>query len=66
MPISSSDVNAIAIGPCGISGFCRSTSTIVMIVATPALSSDPSSVVPSVVMMSSPIEIAQHRIPRDA
>jgi hypothetical protein len=31
-----------------------STSIIVMIVATPALSSEPSSVVPSVVMMSSP------------
>ena len=42
----------------------RAVSTSVMIAATPALSSEPSSVVPSVVMMSSPIIVRQHRILR--
>ena len=55
LPISSSAVKPILIVPCGICGFCSSMSTSVMIAATPALSSEPSSVVPSVVMMSSPI-----------
>jgi hypothetical protein len=57
VPTSSSGVKAIASVPRLICGFCFKVSIIVMISATPALSSEPSRVVPSAVMMSSPISV---------
>ena len=54
LPISSSQVNTTRTGPCGISGFSARTRAASMMTATPALSSAPSSVVPSVVMIVLP------------
>ena len=48
-------VKQMAIGPCLISGFASKVSAIVIISATPALSSAPRSVVPSVVISVFPI-----------
>ena len=53
-PTSSSTVNATRTVACVGSGFRSRNSTAVMISATPALSSAPSSVVPSLVTMSWP------------
>ena len=60
-PTSSSGVKAIRSGPCGSSGCATRYSTAAMISATPALSSAPSSVVPSVVTRSWPTWRAQLR-----
>ena len=54
-------MNAILSGPCGSSGWAARYSTAAMISATPALSSAPSSVVPSVVTRSWPTWFAQLR-----
>ena len=54
LPISSSGVNPILMSPCFISGLFIKYSIAVTISATPALSSAPSNVVPSVVIKSSP------------
>ena len=53
-PTSSSGLKPTLTGPCGISGCATRCATAAMISATPALSSAPSSVVPSVVISSWP------------
>ena len=59
---SSSGVNAMRTGPCGISGCATRCSTAATISATPALSSDPSSVRPDAVTIVLPICVGQRRI----
>ena len=61
-PISSSQVKRMRTGPCGICGCSISVWASSMMTATPALSSAPSSVVPSVVMSVLPIELLQLRV----
>ncbi len=57
-PISSSGVKPMAMSPWSSAGFSTKRCTASMISATPALSSAPSSVVPSLVTMSSPRHLA--------
>ena len=58
-PISSSGVKQIRIGPWGRSGCSSRWRAMAMTMATPALSSAPSSVVPLAVTMSSPTFVAR-------
>ena len=64
-PISSSGVKAIRIAGRGNSGLAARWATAVMIAATPALSSAPSSVSPLAVTMSCPIALPARASTRD-